>query len=71
MEGEVDSVFDDHRYRLSAGDVALCGVGCVHGFSNLADAPVRWLETQAPPVPARHSCRFRRTGRDSVTGSLD
>jgi hypothetical protein len=35
-------------------------VGCGHGFSNPADRPVRWLETQAPQPPARHSYRFTR-----------
>ena len=47
-------------YRLGPGDVAWAGVGCVHGFSNPADRPVRWLETQAPQPPARHSYRFTR-----------
>jgi hypothetical protein len=32
----------------------------VHGFANPADRPVRWLETQAPQPPARHSYRFTR-----------
>ena len=32
----------------------------MHGFSNPADRPVRWLETQAPQPPARHSYRFTR-----------
>ena len=45
---------------LGPGDVAWAGVGCVHGFSNPADRPVRWLETQAPQPPARHSYRFTR-----------
>jgi hypothetical protein len=35
-------------------------VGCVHSFTNPADVPVRWLETQAPQPPARHSYRFAR-----------
>ncbi|MDQ4058459.1 MAG: cupin domain-containing protein, partial [Actinomycetota bacterium] len=60
LEGEVDATFDDHRYTLTAGDVAFAGVGCVHGFSNPADSTVRWLETQAPQPPARHSYRFTR-----------
>jgi uncharacterized cupin superfamily protein len=60
VDGEVDAVFDGERYRLIAGDVAWAGVGCVHGFSNPADTPVRWLETQAPQPPARHSYRFAR-----------
>jgi mannose-6-phosphate isomerase-like protein (cupin superfamily) len=60
LAGEVDAVFDDQRYRLGPGDVAWAGAGCVHGFTNPADVPVRWLETQAPQPPARHSYRFTR-----------
>jgi quercetin dioxygenase-like cupin family protein len=60
LEGEVDASFDGERHRLVAGDVAWAGVGCVHGFSNPADRPVRWLETQAPQPPGRHSYRFTR-----------
>jgi quercetin dioxygenase-like cupin family protein len=60
LEGEVDASFDGERHRLTAGDVAWAGVGCVHGFTNPADRPVRWLETQAPQPPARHSYRFTR-----------
>jgi quercetin dioxygenase-like cupin family protein len=60
LEGEVDASFDGDTYRLRPGDVAWAGVGCVHGFSNPADRPVRWLETQAPQPPARHSYRFTR-----------
>lgn len=60
LEGSVDAVFDGERYHLTAGDIAFAGVGCVHGFSNPAKTPVRWLETQAPQPPARHSYRFAR-----------
>jgi quercetin dioxygenase-like cupin family protein len=60
LEGEVDASFDGQTYRLRAGDTAWAGVGCVHGFANPADRPVRWLETQAPQPPARHSYRFTR-----------
>lgn len=60
VEGAVDAVFDTERYHLVVGDVAFAAVGCVHGFSNPADSPVRWLETQAPQPPARHSYRFAR-----------
>ena len=42
------------------GDVAWAGVGCVHEFRNIGEGPVRWLETQAPQPPPRHSYRFRR-----------
>ena len=60
LEGEVDAVFDGVSYRLRPGDVGFAGVGSVHQFSNPADVPVRWLETQAPQPPGRHSYRFAR-----------
>jgi quercetin dioxygenase-like cupin family protein len=60
LDGEVDASFDGEQYHLVAGDAAWAGVGCVHGFSNPADRPVRWLETQAPQPPSRHSYRFTR-----------
>jgi quercetin dioxygenase-like cupin family protein len=60
LEGEAEAVFDGERYHLRAGDVAFAGVGCVHGFRNIGSGPVRWLETQAPQPPTRHSYRFVR-----------
>ncbi|MGA7096005.1 MAG: cupin domain-containing protein, partial [Acidimicrobiia bacterium] len=60
LEGEVEASFDDEVYRLEAGDVAWAGVGCVHAFRNIGKGKVRWLETQAPQPPPRHSYRFDR-----------
>jgi quercetin dioxygenase-like cupin family protein len=60
LDGEVDAWFDGEPYHLVAGDVAWAGVGCVHAFANPAEVPVRWLETQSPAPPARHSYRFER-----------
>jgi quercetin dioxygenase-like cupin family protein len=60
LEGRVDAVFDGEEFRLEAGDVAWAGVGSVHQFSNPGPGPVRWLETQAPQPPGRHSYRFAR-----------
>jgi mannose-6-phosphate isomerase-like protein (cupin superfamily) len=60
LEGEVDARFDGAYYRLKPGDIAWAGVGCIHEFSNPANVPVRWLETQAPQPPSRYSYRFRR-----------
>lgn len=60
VEGAVEATFDGKPYRLGVGDVAWAGVGCVHGFRNVGDGPVRWLETQAPQPPGRHSYRFAR-----------
>ncbi|QSB13627.1 cupin domain-containing protein [Natronosporangium hydrolyticum] len=60
LEGRAEGTFDGTAYELGPGDVAFAGVGCVHSFRNLTDGPLRWLETQAPQPPARHSYRFRR-----------
>jgi quercetin dioxygenase-like cupin family protein len=60
LEGEVDATFDGQRYHMVPGDVAWAGVGCVHAFANPAEVPVRWLETQSPAPPPRHSYRFER-----------
>jgi len=60
LDGEADGVFDGVRYRLHPGDVAFAGVGAVHEFSNPTDTTVRWLETQSPAPPSRHSYRFAR-----------
>jgi quercetin dioxygenase-like cupin family protein len=60
LDGEVEAAFDGGIYRLGPGDVAWAGVGCVHEFRNLGDGRVRWLETQAPQPPPRHSYRFAR-----------
>ncbi|GGH43588.1 cupin domain-containing protein [Microbacterium album] len=58
-EGEVRATFDGDEYLLRAGDIAWAGVGTVHSFA-ATGAPVRWLETQAPQMPARHAYRFAR-----------
>lgn len=60
LEGTVEAVFDDEHYILEPGDIAWAGVGCVHSFSNVGEGTLRWLETQAPQPPARHSYRFAR-----------
>ncbi len=63
LDGGVDAVFDGVEYRLDSGDIAFAGVGAVHEFRNPGTAIVRWLETQAPQPPARHSYRFARDWR--------
>lgn len=60
LDGEVAATFDGASYELESGDVAWAGVGCVHEFRNIGDGVVRWLETQAPQPPPRHSYRFAR-----------
>lgn len=60
LEGEAEATFDGERYVLGPGDIAWAGAGCVHSFRNLGGGPLRWLETQSPQPPARHSYRFAR-----------
>jgi mannose-6-phosphate isomerase-like protein (cupin superfamily) len=60
LEGRAEATFDGERYELGPGDVAWAGVGCVHSFRNLGGGPLRWLETQSPQPPGRHSYRFAR-----------
>ncbi len=60
LAGEVEAVGDGKRYTLRAGDIFWTGVGCVHAFYNTSSGTVRWLETQSPQPPTRHSYRFSR-----------
>jgi mannose-6-phosphate isomerase-like protein (cupin superfamily) len=60
LEGEAEATFDGKPVVLGAGDIAWAGVGCPHSFRNLGGGPLRWLETQAPQPPRRHSYRFAR-----------
>jgi quercetin dioxygenase-like cupin family protein len=60
LHGAAEARFDDVSYLLEPGDVAWAGVGCVHEFRNAGEGTVRWLETQAPQPPSRHSYRFAR-----------
>jgi quercetin dioxygenase-like cupin family protein len=60
LQGEVEAHADGQIYVLKEGDVLWTGVGCIHAFFNRTDTTVRWLETQSPQPPARHSYRFNR-----------
>jgi quercetin dioxygenase-like cupin family protein len=60
LEGEVEFHADGSVYVVKPGDVFWTGVGCIHAFYNRTDSTVRWLETQCPQPPARHSYRFNR-----------
>ena len=59
LEGEIDAVLDGETYTLGAGDYFWSGVESMHALANRSDAPVRWLETQAPQPPSRHQFRYR------------
>jgi quercetin dioxygenase-like cupin family protein len=58
LAGEVEGEFDGQHYTFRPGDWAFAPTGCVHGFYNTGAERVRWLETQAPQPPARHSYRW-------------
>jgi quercetin dioxygenase-like cupin family protein len=60
VEGEVHALVEGDELVLRPGDVLWCGVGADHGFHNRGSGLVRWIETQAPQPPARHSYRFSR-----------
>jgi quercetin dioxygenase-like cupin family protein len=58
LAGEVEAELDGEHHVLRAGDVVFAGVGSVHGFYNTGAGRVRWIETQAPQPPTRHSYRW-------------
>ena len=58
LEGEIEGEVDGKHHIFRAGEVLFCGVGMVHGFFNTSGSRVRWIETQAPQPPRRHSYRW-------------
>lgn len=58
LEGEIEAELDGVAYKLRTGDVLFAGVGSTHGFYNTGHGRVRWIETQAPQPPGRHSYRW-------------
>jgi quercetin dioxygenase-like cupin family protein len=58
LAGEVECELDGELVNLKPGDVVFAGVGSVHGFYNVGNERVRWIETQAPQPPTRHSYRW-------------
>jgi quercetin dioxygenase-like cupin family protein len=58
LEGEITAVLDGTEYTVRGGDVVFAGVGSTHGFFNTGAGRVRWIETQAPQPPARHTYRW-------------
>lgn len=61
LDGEIEAVLDGNEYTVRAGDVVFAGVGSTHGFFNTGSGRVRWIETQAPQPPGRHSYRWADT----------
>jgi quercetin dioxygenase-like cupin family protein len=58
LDGEITAELDGHTHTIRAGDVVFAGVGSTHGFFNTGTGRVRWIETQAPQPPERHSYRW-------------
>jgi quercetin dioxygenase-like cupin family protein len=58
VEGELEADLDGEQYTFGPGDFFWSGVGGTHELTNRSDAPVRWLETQAPQPPSRHQFRY-------------
>jgi len=58
LEGEIEAELEGRSYTVRAGDVVFAGVGSTHGFFNTGRGRVRWIETQAPQPPGRHSYRW-------------
>ena len=58
LEGEIEGEVEGEIRTFKAGEVLFCGVGVEHGFFNTSPGHVRWIETQAPQPPRRHSYRW-------------
>ncbi|HEX2767491.1 MAG TPA: cupin domain-containing protein [Candidatus Limnocylindria bacterium] len=58
LDGEIEAELDGTVHTIRAGDVVFAGVGATHGFFNTGTGRVRWIETQAPQPPTRHSYRW-------------
>jgi quercetin dioxygenase-like cupin family protein len=58
LDGEIEAELDGRKRTVRAGDVVFSGVGSTHGFFNTGSGRVRWIETQAPQPPERHSYRW-------------
>lgn len=58
LDGEITADLDGKTQTIRAGDVVFAGVGATHGFFNTGSGRVRWIETQAPQPPGRHSYRW-------------
>jgi quercetin dioxygenase-like cupin family protein len=58
LDGEIEAELDGRTHTIRAGDVVFSSVGATHGFFNNGTGRVRWIETQAPQPPERHSYRW-------------
>jgi quercetin dioxygenase-like cupin family protein len=58
LEGDTDFELDGVTYHVEPGDLAWAGVGETHACFNTAGGRVRWIETQSPLPPVKHSYRW-------------
>lgn len=58
LDGEIEADLEGRVHTIRGGDVVFAGVGATHGFFNSGSGRVRWIETQAPQPPVRHSYRW-------------
>jgi quercetin dioxygenase-like cupin family protein len=70
LQGEIEGEIEGEARTFRAGEVLFCGVGVLHGFFNTSGGHVRWIETQAPQPPRRHSYRWPAHWRQ-LTERLD
>jgi len=71
LEGEIEAELDGEAHTLRAGDIVFAPVGSVHGFYNVSEGRVRWIETQAPQPPGRHAYRWVRDWKRYEEGARD
>jgi quercetin dioxygenase-like cupin family protein len=58
LDGDTDFELGGVTYHFQPGDVAWAGVGETHACFNTQGGRVRWIETQSPLPPLRHSYRW-------------
>jgi quercetin dioxygenase-like cupin family protein len=68
LDGEIEALLDGEPYTMGPGSYCWSSVEGMHALTNRSDAPVRWLETQAPQPPSRHQFRYRNDWEAVVAG---
>lgn len=58
LQGKAIARLDGEEYQVQAGDLVFSGVGGTHGYTNIGDVPMRWIETQSPQPPTEWGFRF-------------
>jgi mannose-6-phosphate isomerase-like protein (cupin superfamily) len=58
LESEIEAEIEGEKTSFRSGDARFCGVGVLRGLFSTNPGRVRWIETQAPQPPRRHSYRW-------------